>query len=118
MEALTIGRLAKAAGVSVETVRYYERRGLLEQPERRGGYRHYSAADVERLESVRRAKTFGFTLSEINELLAAGDVLAAARAKLAHVEEERRQLAQRAERLTRLVTVCRDGSQNCASLTL
>ena len=90
---MTIGTLARAAGVSVETVRYYERRELLEQPERGDGYRRYSEADVERLKFVRRAKELGFTLAEIKDLLvsaecrSASGILAAARVKLGEVEE-------------------------------
>src|SRR5438128_2434299 len=94
----TIGALARSAGVSVETVRYYERRGLLHQPSRGAGYRQYSGDDLARLQLVRRAKDLGFTLTEIRELLGAAasgsadDVLAAARAKLDEVGESMRTL--------------------------
>src|SRR3954452_6882763 len=89
----TIGAFAREAGVNVETVRYYERRGLLEQPDRGpgDGYRRYTAHDLDRLQFVQRAKSLGFTLTEIRDLLRAADtsspdeVLAAARAKLAHM---------------------------------
>jgi MerR family copper efflux transcriptional regulator len=68
---LTIGELAGAVGVNVQTVRYYERRGLLPKPKRRAsGYREYLASDVARLEFIRRAQALGFTLSEIEQLLA------------------------------------------------
>ena len=67
----TIGELAGAVGVNVQTVRYYERRGLLPKPKRRAsGYREYLATDVARLEFIRRAQALGFTLSEIEQLLA------------------------------------------------
>lgn len=70
MGGMTIGKLAAAEGVGVETVRFYQRRGLLGQPERRGsGYREYSDADRERLVFIRRARRLGFTLGEIAELL-------------------------------------------------
>ena len=70
METIRIGRLAELTGVSVDTVRYYEREGLLPKPTRRAsGYREYSQSDVERLRFVRRSKELGFTLSEIAELL-------------------------------------------------
>lgn len=122
MESFTIGGLAKAAGVSVETVRYYERRGLLEQPARSVGYRRYSPADVERLAFVRRAKTFGFTLSEVTELLArpggSGDVLDAARAKRGEVEDEIRRLQALSLRLGQLVSVCENGGEGCTSLAV
>ncbi len=67
---LSIGALARAAGVGVETVRFYERKGLLQEPPRLdSGYRAYPPATVERLRFIRRAKELGFTLNEIAELL-------------------------------------------------
>lgn len=68
---LTIGRLARRAGVGIDTVRFYERARLLPRPVRTAsGYRTYSDADVERLRFIRRAKALGFSLEEISELLA------------------------------------------------
>lgn len=70
MESLTIGQLAKHAGVGVETVRFYEREGLIpEPPRRRSGYRDYPQGTVDRILFIRRAKELGFTLKEISELL-------------------------------------------------
>ena len=67
---LTIGRLASAADVHVETVRYYQRIGLFREPVRPlGGVRRYESQDVSRLQFIRRAKTMGFTLDEIAGLL-------------------------------------------------
>jgi MerR family copper efflux transcriptional regulator len=67
---MTIGRLAERAGVNIDTIRYYERNGLLPVPTRRAsGYREYAAGDIERLRFIRRAKELGFTLTEIAELL-------------------------------------------------
>src|SRR3546814_748715 len=67
---LTISRLAERAGVGIDTVRYYERAGLLPAPPRRAsGYRDYPADSVQRLRFIRRAKDLGFTLTEIGELL-------------------------------------------------
>jgi MerR family copper efflux transcriptional regulator len=125
VSAFTIGNLARTAGVSVETVRYYERRGLLERPVRRGSeYREYADADVERLRFIRRAKELGFTLGEIRDLLLAADtgcvdgVLVAARTKLAEIESYiSEQLALRA-RLAHLVAVCADGSDDCVTLDI
>lgn len=68
-QALTIGGLAKAGGVGIETVRFYQRRALLSTPTRVGGFRHYEADDVRRLRFIRHAQTAGFTLEEIRELL-------------------------------------------------
>lgn len=68
---MQIGELAKRAGVAIDTVRYYEREGLLPKPLRqRSGYRRYEADDVLRLRFIRRAKALGFTLEEIAALLA------------------------------------------------
>ena len=66
---LTIGRLAAAGGVGVETVRFYQRKGLLDVPARAGGVRHYGTADVERLRFIRQAQAAGFTLEQIRQLL-------------------------------------------------
>jgi Hg(II)-responsive transcriptional regulator len=66
----TIGRLADAAGVGIDTVRFYERRGLLPTPKRTAsGYRLYDAESISRIRFVRRAKDLGFTLDEIQNLL-------------------------------------------------
>jgi MerR family copper efflux transcriptional regulator len=125
VRAFTIGNLARAADVSVETVRYYERRGLLERPVRRGSeYREYSDDDVARLRFIRRAKALGFTLAEIRELLHAADsrcadgVLVAARAKLAQVDDEAAELGALRDRLLRLVDVCADGGDDCVTLDI
>ena len=67
---LTIGRLASAGGVGVETIRFYQRKGLLAVPPRAGGIRRYGATDVQRLRFIRHAQTAGFTLEQIRELLA------------------------------------------------
>jgi DNA-binding transcriptional MerR regulator len=70
MTAFTIGKLAEAAGVHVETIRYYERRGLLAPPPRSAsGYRQYSPDDLWRLQFIARGKRLGFTLAEIAEVM-------------------------------------------------
>ena len=70
MASMTIGKLAKRAGVGVETIRFYERRGLIPEPPRRSsGYRQYEEATVLRVQFIRRAKELGFTLKEIEGLL-------------------------------------------------
>ena len=75
MSAMTIAKLARAGGVGVETVRYYQRRGLLDEPARpvgdglAGGYRHYGDNDVRRIRFIKAAQAAGFTLDEIGELL-------------------------------------------------
>ena len=123
---MTIGKLAAAEGVGVETVRFYQRRGLLPRPQRLGsGYREYSGADRERLAFIRRARALGFTVSEIAELLgpaqaqAADEIGAAASAKLAAVDRQIRDLVQQRCRLRQLVQVCAQGNgQECAALQL
>ncbi len=90
---MTIGALAQSAGVGVETVRYYQRRGLLPEPARKyGSIRRYGAADAARLRFIRRAQELGFTLEEIGELLKLQDgtdrraIRRIAGARLAQVE--------------------------------
>lgn len=126
MPGLTIGKLAAAEGVGVETVRFYQRRGLLAQPERQGsGYREYSDADRWRLAFIRRARLLGFTLTEIGDLLgpagtlSSGDVAQAAAAKVAAVDQQIRELTLLRCRLRRLVQVCEHGdNDDCVALRL
>ncbi len=68
-DGIAIGELSRRTGCNIETVRYYERIGLLPKPARRGTYRRYEAGDVERLAFVRRARELGFTLDEVRALL-------------------------------------------------
>jgi len=79
-EAMTIGTLAKKAGVGVETIRFYEREKLLQKPERTAGnYRAYAPAALSRLNFIRQAKNLGFTLDEIRRLLRMSENAASAR---------------------------------------
>ncbi|HWD56438.1 MAG TPA: MerR family transcriptional regulator [Acidimicrobiales bacterium] len=124
MEVLSIGQLADAAGVHIETIRYYERRGILPEPPRTaGGYRQYGPDDRWRLEFVKRAKALGFTLTEVGELLheeVRGDpvsVRAMVQRKLGAIEERQRELAGVQARLARLVEICADpDSDDCGAL--
>ena len=68
-DTLTIGRLAAANGIGVETIRFYQRRGLIGTPTRDGGFRRYGSEDVRRLRFIRQAQAAGFTLEQIKELL-------------------------------------------------
>ena len=71
---LTIGKLADAAGVNVETIRFYERKGLITQPQKPiVGFRQYSSEILHRLHFIKRAQELGFTLDEISSLLKLGD---------------------------------------------
>lgn len=114
-EEILIGELADAAGVGVETVRFYERKGLLREPPRSdAGYRIYSQDAVRRLRFIRRAKDLGFTLSETKELLdlrvtdgsACDDVAERARRKVKIVEERVRDLNRIRRVLEDLVAAC------------
>jgi MerR family transcriptional regulator, copper efflux regulator len=122
MAALTIGKLAEAAGVHVETIRYYERRGLLAPPPRTAsGYRQYSADDLWRLQFIARGKRLGFTLAEIASVMSpaasAEDMLAAARAKIAAIDERQRELARTRCRLQQLAELCQHGDDgDCIAL--
>jgi MerR family mercuric resistance operon transcriptional regulator len=74
MRSLTIGQLAKTAHVGVETIRYYERRGLLPKPPRReSGYRQFPLEAIRRIRFIKRAQNLGFSLREISQLLALSD---------------------------------------------
>lgn len=110
---LTIGRLATEAGVGIDTVRYYERAGLLPPPPRRAsGYREYPADAVARLRFIRRAKELGFTLVEIGELLqlsgrgGVAEIRAAARHKLDVVEHKLAELQRVRDALHTLTEAC------------
>lgn len=122
--AFTIGELARAAGVNVETVRFYERRGLLRQPDRGDGYRRYPAADLDRLRFIRRAKDLGFTLAEISGLLDAagagsiGDLMTATRQRIEGVGAALAELVEQRTRLQQLLELCADGEDGCLSLTV
>ena len=73
-QGMTIGRLAKAAGVNVETIRYYQRRGLVSEPHKpQGGHRRYPPSAVERIAFIRRAQQLGFSLAEVKDLLQHSD---------------------------------------------
>ncbi len=116
---LTIGALAREAGVHVETVRYYQRRGLLPVPERPlggagGGVRRYPRHLVQRLRFIKRAQALGFSLAEIGQLLALGegrgrceDLRRQAEAKREAVESRIRDLLRLRQSLDRLIEACR-----------
>lgn len=115
MDNMTIGKVARDAGLAIDTVRYYEREGLLQKPARTpSGYRQYSADAVARLRFIRQAKELGFTLSEIRELLAlrvapgksCADVRSRAEAKIADVEQRIAQLDRMRRALVKLAAAC------------
>jgi MerR family mercuric resistance operon transcriptional regulator len=112
---LKIGKVARNAGLAIDTVRYYEREGLLQKPARTAsGYRHYTTDAVARLRFIRQAKELGFSLAEIKDLLAlrvtpgksCADVKARAEAKIADVEQRIAQLDRMKRALAKLATAC------------
>ncbi len=127
MAGMTIGRLAAAGGVGVETVRYYQRRGLLDAPDRGGpydGFRRYGDSDLKRLRFIRSAQSAGFTLEQIGELLDldARDDRPRARA-LAHerigaLDARIAELTAARDALRRLASECgRGGAGRCPILS-
>ena len=115
---MTIGKLAKAVGVNIETIRYYERLKLLTPTARRSsGYRLYGDDNLRRLRFIKNAQTLGFTLHEVRELLClhvsttarCGDVQQKAQAKLDQVKEKIRDLQALDRTLLHLVRACRAG---------
>ena len=120
-QALTIGVLARLAGVNVETIRYYQRRGLLPEPRKPvGGVRHYSESDVARIRFIKSAQRLGFTLEEIVLLLKLEDGARCAEAreiaelKLADVRARLTDLQRIEAALSGLVKKCQaGGSVSC-----
>lgn len=115
MKPLTIGEVARQAGVGIETVRFYERQGLLEEPKRRAsGYRQYGQEAVAALQFIRRAKELGFTLREIKGLLALrldasatrAEVREQAMSKVADIEAKITDLQRMRDVLKKLVKKC------------
>jgi MerR family mercuric resistance operon transcriptional regulator len=110
-----IGQLAKKANVNLETIRYYERRGLLlEPPRNKSGHRQYSIKDLRRTEFIKRTQSLGFSLQEISDLLSlkvepdktCADVQQRVKSKLIDIEEKIETLQRMKEVLQRLETNC------------
>jgi MerR family mercuric resistance operon transcriptional regulator len=123
-QSLTIGKLAAAGGVGVETIRFYQRRGLLETSTRERSIRRYGPEDVRRLRFIRQAQAAGFTLEEIKELLeldASEDRSRArelANARVAALENKIAELQRSRDALRRLAKECGSGSAGpCPILT-
>ena len=124
MTAMKIGEVAKRSNIGIETIRYYEREGLLLEPERRpSGYRQYDESTVERLDYLRGAKELGFTLAEIRELLelsfaahvGCDHVRQRAEAKVADIEGKIRSLQRMKRSLGKIVERCRakNSTEDC-----
>jgi Cu(I)-responsive transcriptional regulator len=115
MSVYSIGQVAKQSGVSVETVRYYEKEGLLEVPERKeSGYRQFKGDTIARLSFIQQAKKLGFSLKEIGELLSitsdantvCNDVKQLSQDKLVDIENKIKMLQQMRKSLKKLIDVC------------
>lgn len=116
MDTLTIGKVADKAGVHIETIRYYERRGLIQKPIRKhSGYRHYSLETVTRIRFIKHAQELGFSLHEIFELLSlrldkktpCSEVKKRAESKIKNIEEKILILKKMKKALTGLTKACR-----------
>lgn len=123
----TIGIVARRSGVGIETVRFYERKGLIDQPPRQSRkYREYPEDVVAQLQFIRRAKELGFTLSEIKELLLlhrdpatpAADVRHRVEAKVVAIDAKMRSLSRMKDALERMISSCRchNGAAGCPLL--
>lgn len=121
MKPLLIGQVAGRAGIAVETVRFYHRQGLIEEPPRSAsGYREYPEAAVPRIRFIKRGKELGFTLKEIKELLSlrldpattCADVKSRAETKIADIEARIRGLAKMKKALVKLTEACSGGGTN------
>lgn len=118
MNSLTIGKLAKSCQVNLETIRYYERQGLLPKPSRtQSGYRLFSSDSVRWVRFIKRSQKLGFSLNEIKELLAlrirpnttCADVLKRAEAKIAGISSKIQTLQAMRQALERLTAACSGG---------
>jgi len=127
MDSLTIGQLARQTDIGLETIRFYEREGLIENPPRRpSGYRAYPPETVQRVRFIRTAKELGFSLKEIGELLAlrvdpvesCAHVKAIAEDRVADIEQRIRTLQRMRKALRKLVTACeaREATSDCPIL--
>ena len=125
-EKLTIGRVAQAAGVNVETIRYYQRRGLLDEPDKPlGGYRRYAVAVASRVSFIKRAQQLGFTLEEVKGLLLlengqnCRETRLLAQRKLASIEARMADLGRMRRLLKSLIAECNDGKRprSCPIIT-
>jgi Hg(II)-responsive transcriptional regulator len=112
---LTIGRLARQAGVGIDTVRFYERRGLLPRPERTpAGYRLYPAAIIDRIRFIRRAKDLGFSLDEVDALLDLQDHGGQKAAVKALTQRKLAEIDARIEDLSRMRDVLKALDRRCS----
>ena len=115
MNTLTIGQVAKQSGIGIETIRFYERKGLIDEPPRKeSGYRQYTDDVIRQLTFIQHAKTLGFSLREINELLSlrsrpgvtSREIKLMAQTKLGDIEQKIKMLRRMQKTLKNLVNQC------------
>lgn len=118
-ESLTIGKLANASDVNVETVRFYERKGILKQPQKQGAFRHYPQEYITRIRFIKRSQELGFTLKETKELLdlkiknqsKCSDVLSRTEEKIKEINKKINDLKKMKKSLEGLASCCVDSNQ-------
>ncbi len=115
---LTIGKLAKASDVGVETIRFYEKKELIVRPEKVGGFRYYSEELIHRIKFIKRSQQLGFTLKETKELLDLSleeksqwqDVLSRTESKISEIENKIKDLQRMKNSLLSLASCCEDST--------
>ena len=116
---LTIGKLASASNVNIETVRFYERKGILKQPKKQGAFRYYPEEYISRIRFVKRSQELGFTLKETQELLdlkikeqsKCSDVLSKTEEKIQEINQKINDLKKMKKSLKKLANCCEDREQ-------
>ncbi|MBV9556997.1 MAG: MerR family transcriptional regulator [Pseudolabrys sp.] len=125
MSKRTIGEVADLVGVDLETLRYYERIGLMKSPPRtKGGHRNYQDADIRRLRFIRRARDVGFSIEDVRTLIAfsraenkpCGNVLELALSNLEKIRAKRKQLEQMEQVLSQAASSCSGGDAAFCSI--
>ena len=118
-ESLTIGKLATASEVNVETIRFYERKGILAQPKKQGSFRTYPDEYITRIRFIKRSQELGFTLKETKELLdlkiknqsRCSDVLSKTEEKIEEINQKIKDLKKMKKSLKGLASCCVDDNQ-------
>ncbi len=118
-ESLTIGKLADASDVNVETIRFYERKGILKQPKKQGAFRYYPNEYIARIRFIKRSQELGFTLKETKELLdlkiknqaKCSDVLSKTEEKISEIDQKISDLKKMKKSLEGLANCCVDSNQ-------
>lgn len=118
-ELLTIGKLAVASNVNVETIRFYERKGMIKQPSKIGSFRYYSKEYITRIQFIKRSQELGFTLKETKDLLdlkiknqsKCSDVLSRTEIKISEIDQKIKDLTKMKKSLQALANCCVDSEQ-------